>query len=100
MHFLETDIEVGGTQEGMYIFPKKPINQSSINYLIFFYQIPLKFFRTLELEQLAVLDPVSSGKLTAMKQNIYYIESQLKQVNNVLDDQWDIFQGECKKRIT
>ncbi|XP_077299621.1 nuclear pore complex protein Nup214 [Arctopsyche grandis] len=53
---------------------------------------------TMELEQLAQLDPVSANKMTCIKLTSYYIESQLQQVNSVLDEQWENFQNTCRQK--
>lgn len=43
------------------------------------------------------LDPASQQHLEDITHLLYYIESQLVQANNTLDEQWENFQDSCKK---
>lgn len=49
--------------------------------------------------KLQPLDPASVKQLADIKHLLYYIESQLHQVNGALDEQWNNFQDSCKKTI-
>lgn len=46
------------------------------------------------------LDPVSERQLADIKHVIYYIDSQLRLVDNFLDNQWAEFQDSCKKQVS
>lgn len=58
----------------------------------------LKDPKMIALKRMQPLDRASQQQQSDINYLVYYIESQLRQANIALDDQWEIFQDSCKKK--
>jgi len=56
-------------------------------------------FRYIQLAQSQALDPVSARYTANIKHLVYYVENQLRQLNEQLDGRWLEFQDSCKPSV-